>query len=523
MKESQPAYVLTQDTRALFERVFPDGQVSEEMQQAIDDYFLCIQQNIADGFPDMSVVAFREDDMQAQLTKNVREKLNSDPQTYCIMLDRYLLPDVEQEFPDRFIRFSITRKTNGTKVPRPGDPSFTDQIRDIIQKTPDLTKRPVIVVDDGFFSGGTIKDTLNIFSTFGVPLRIQSIIGFIGQKRDDDSPDGASLDILQPIEKLYDWIDIRDFGPFGGKNLKSSKNNRVAASVPYLYPWSYGDSASLNTTPELFSISKRLIAGIQRVISGFEEAMNRPLRFRELVQRGFALPVGQGNVSIPISINDRVVDYLDRCVDLITVEQQRKVFIFDMDGTLYRLDGMNDGFKGSSLEARILDNAIQYIKDKELCTTNDAEAIYTEGVNDSIGLSRYLGQRYGVSRETYFDTAWNINPQGIIQPYASSIGAIQKLTETGAKLILLTSAPKVWAEKVLTCLGVADLFEIIFTGEQFDTKEEIFQLLAGWYKPENVCSIGDQVQTDIIPAKKNGFRTVLIETDADFEPLTKGI
>lgn len=522
MKETNPEYVLTQDTRALFKRVFPDGQVSEEMQKTIDDYFLCIQQNIADGFPDMSVVAFRENDMQAQLAKNVREKLNSDPLAYCITLDRYILPDIEQEFPDKFIRFSITRNVNGKKTPRPGDPSFEDQIRNIVQKTPDLTKRPVIVVDDGFFSGGTIKDTIDIFNKFGVPIRIQSIIGFIGQKR-DDSPDGVSLDILQPIEKLYDWIDIRDFGPFGGKILKSSKNNRVAASVPYLFPWSYGESANLNTTPELFSISKRLIAGIQKVISGFEETMNRPLRFRELVQRGFALPVGQGNVSIPISINDRVVDYLDRCVDLINIEQQRKIFIFDMDGTLYRLDGTDNGFKGSTLEAKVKENATQFIQQKENCTPEDANQIRDEGVNDSIGLSRYLGQRYGISRETYFDTVWNINPQGIIQPYASSVDAIQKLTETGAKLILLTSAPKIWAEKVLTYLGVADLFEIVFTGEQFETKEEIFRLLAGWYKPENVCSVGDQEQTDIIPAQQNGFNTVQIRSDADFEVLTKNI
>ena len=172
MKESTPTYVVTQDTRSLFQRVSYNGELSQDFLTTIDTYFTTIQQCISDGIPDVKVVGFYEADINMQLAQSVRGELNTNPDSCCIILDRYLLPDVEKEFPERFFRFSITRTIDGKKTPRPGDLSFAEQIQNMVQKTPDLEQKPIIMVDDGIFSGGTIKDTVGIFDTYGIKLRV---------------------------------------------------------------------------------------------------------------------------------------------------------------------------------------------------------------------------------------------------------------------------------------------------------------------------------------------------------------
>ena len=81
------------------------------------------------------------------------------------------------------------------------------------------------------------------------------------------------------------------------------------------------------------------------------------------------------NGSFRIFINDQVVEYLDQCVKAIDFEQQRSVFIFDMDGTLYQLDNM-DGFEKSLLGKIVRQNALQLIIQKENCSYEDAETVY---------------------------------------------------------------------------------------------------------------------------------------------------
>ena len=218
------------------------------------------------------------------------------------------------------------------------------------------------------------------------------------------------------------------------------------------------------------------------------------------------------NGSFRISINDQVVEYLDQCVKAIDFEQQRSVFIFDMDGTLYQLDNM-DGFEKSLLGKIVRQNALQLIIQKENCSYEDAETVYKEGTNNPIGLSQYAAEKYTISRKEYFDTVWNIDPTNIIKNFNQSVATVNRLKMCpDKKLVLLTSAPSVWASRVLKTLGLENAFELVFTAEQFTTKDEIFRLLSEWYRPENGISIGDQEKTDIIPAQNYGFQTFLVSS-----------
>lgn len=516
MKEI-PTYVITQDSKGIFERINKSKELSGEFLEACNTYFESIREAIDGALPCVTVEQYQETEIQKQLTSETRQELQKNPTVYCICLDRYLLGDIENEFPDRFFRFSITRTTQGKKVPRPGDRPFPQQIQDFVQKNPSYREKKAIIVDDGVFSGGTIRDTIGIFSSMGVELQIRSVIGFIGEDK-EPSPQKR---IIRPFTNLYDWVDIRDFSPLGGKTQKTSRNYQVATAIPYLFPWSYGEDASFNSSPNLFILSTRMIQEFQTLVRQFESTeYGKPLFFRDLIKSGFPLPIPSVNTPISVSINTRVADYLTQCIEYIAYEQQRPVCIFDMDGTLYQLDGKNNEYSGSTLELTVRNNALSFIMKKEQCSPEEATKIYTLGTSDPVGVSQFLSLRYGITRLDYFTTVWNIDPLPTIKEYQIPVTTIQALkTNPANKLILLTSAPSPWASRVLQALGLENTFELVFTGEQFGTKDEIFERLAGWYNPKNIISIGDQIKTDIDPAKKYGLQTLLVSSPSDTSQL----
>lgn len=510
-KELKSTYVITQDTRAIFERI-NKGELSDDFLVAVERYFDAVQDIILFGYNNtIDVAAYKERDIAKRLTTAVKEELHKDPDVYCICLDRFLLTDIEIQYPERFFRFSVTRTADGIKVPRSGDSPFAEQIKNLTQTIPNINRKQAILVDDGIFSGGTFQDVLRMFQLSRVPVNIKSVIGFIGSK---EKQNGAI--ILEPIENLYEWVDIRDFSPLGGKTIATSRNNFVASAAPYLYPWTFGEGASFDTSPYMFAISRAMILEFQKLVVSFEQSVCNTLRFRDLAKSGFTFPTSTViKDGLPVFLNDRVSDYLDHCLQKIDEEQKRLVYIIDMDGTLYQLDGERGGYTGSKLEKNVFENAINFIKIREDCSTDEASAIYASGVAEPVGLSNYLSERYGISRSDYFDSVWDIDPTAIVQQYEIPVQTIRELKQTNIKLILVTSAPRVWMKRVLETLGIQDAFELIFTGEQFGTKNEIFKRLAGWYVPSNVVSIGDQEKTDITPAKAYGFRTLLVTSPAE--------
>lgn len=198
----------------------------------------------------------------------------------------------------------------------------------------------------------------------------------------------------------------------------------------------------------------------------------------------------------------------------------KQIYIFDLDGTLYQLDGQNNGYSGSTIEKIINQNILKYIRNRESCTKKIAQEIFNQAIVDPVGASQYLSNKYQISRAEYFNIVWDIDPQNIVKNYNFAQEVISNI-DSNIKLILLTSAPKIWAERVLFFLGIKDKFERIITGEEYKYKDEIFQDLATKYNPNKITSIGDQYKTDIQPAELLGFKSLLIQKPKDITNLSK--
>jgi len=92
--------------------------------------------------------------------------------------------------------------------------------------------------------------------------------------------------------------------------------------------------------------------------------------------------------------------------------------------------------------------------------------------------------------------------------------------------VVLSDAPKTWIKKVLAHLEVDSYFhDNIFSGEG-DVRKEFYNAFEEIVKDlkteaDNCIVIGDQEDTDILPAKKVGLKTVYVgpaeKTEADYK------
>lgn len=208
-----------------------------------------------------------------------------------------------------------------------------------------------------------------------------------------------------------------------------------------------------------------------------------------------------------------------------------KLIIFDMDGTLYNFKG--GSFEKSGLKKRIAENANSFVQIKLNKTKDEASKILkvlrTEyGDNISIALE----EKFNLLRKDYFDYVWDVEANIFIETHKDLNNILSKLDKE-FKLILISDAPQIWIDNVLGQLGIAYLFEKeIFSGDGNNRKSfgNRFNSISQYYNilPERIISVGDQENTDIIPACNLGFKTILISkqkqssvADVRIEDVTK--
>jgi len=194
----------------------------------------------------------------------------------------------------------------------------------------------------------------------------------------------------------------------------------------------------------------------------------------------------------------------------------KKIIIFDMDGTLYEFKG--DSFRNSGLYDIIIENTLLYISNKLKKTKIEAQEILNfilKKYKDSISIG--LEKEYNINRYDYFNFVWDIDAKKYVK-FDSIINSLLLKLQKNFDLVLLSDAPMIWISRILDYLEIREIFKNnIFSGEGDARKEfdNAFEKICETMNIEaSVCIVvGDQEETDIAPAKKLGMNTVFVHSD----------
>lgn len=201
-----------------------------------------------------------------------------------------------------------------------------------------------------------------------------------------------------------------------------------------------------------------------------------------------------------------------------------EVYVFDFDGTFYKFFDA-DNFKESGLRKALVDKSIGYIKDKEKkeLDAEEASKIFTEALRSKGGIGKFLAERYSLHKDDYFQKTWgSLDPVKYIIAFPEVLETINKLSQEGNILIILTKSSIEWVRKVLRVLTIPEnLFKEIYSAEKFEdypNKEPIFKDLIGRYCNDTLYFVGNE-EGDVSFPKSLGFNTLLINNPKKIKKL----
>lgn len=199
----------------------------------------------------------------------------------------------------------------------------------------------------------------------------------------------------------------------------------------------------------------------------------------------------------------------------------KPLIILDMDGTLYKFDnGNSKTFGSSTFYQRVKENAYSFLSRRLSLSKPEAIRIFEEIRKEFKGeISLGLEKKFGITRYEYFGKSWDLNPGEFLQKKDLS-SLVQSLE---GEVAVLTAAPRVWAERVLEYLNIIKYISALFTGEPDLRKPnpQAFKQVCDTFgiPPTNAISVGDQIESDILPAKVIGMKTILVgdnSSNADY-------
>jgi len=199
----------------------------------------------------------------------------------------------------------------------------------------------------------------------------------------------------------------------------------------------------------------------------------------------------------------------------------KPLIIFDLDGTLYDFDNSNSvNFTSSRFYREIKNRAYAFLAAKLNIDMETAKDVYERIKQDFNGeVSLGVESQYGIDRYEWFGATWNLDPKDFLKRENRK----SLLDSLEAEVAILTAAPRVWASRSLDYFGLSEYKNRLFTGEPDLRKPnpQAFKQIcdAIGIPPKRTISVGDQVATDILPAKSIGMKTILIRSysnDADY-------
>jgi len=208
-------YVVTYDVASRLQAFRPKTlTIPRPDDQLFERFHMGLFQKIQQALPGITIDTIEMSELRRKIWEQVNERITDLDQQVVLST----CPEIADSNPkSEGLLLNINRLFNadGQLIghgPRPGFDPLTKQFDDLAQK---IAGRSVVLIEDGAFSGGTLRSVLHELNSRGITVtaiiigfcctRAKFVLGHIFK---------GELVIVHPIENLLDWIPDHDLIPF---------------------------------------------------------------------------------------------------------------------------------------------------------------------------------------------------------------------------------------------------------------------------------------------------------------------
>jgi hypothetical protein len=208
-------YVVTYDVASRLQAFRPKTlTIPRPDDQLFERFHMSLFQKIQQALPGITIDTIEMSELRRKIWEQVEIRI-TDLGQQAVLSTCPEIADSNQKSEGLLLNINRLFNTDGQLIghgPRPGFEPLAKQFDELAKK---IAGRSVVLIEDGAFSGGTLRSVLHELNSRGITVTA-IVIGFcctrakfvLGQFFKGE------LVIVHPIENLLDWIPDHDLIPF---------------------------------------------------------------------------------------------------------------------------------------------------------------------------------------------------------------------------------------------------------------------------------------------------------------------
>lgn len=192
------------------------------------------------------------------------------------------------------------------------------------------------------------------------------------------------------------------------------------------------------------------------------------------------------------------------------MEKKIKAIIFDMDGTLYAYNSLDEVYIGSSMQKNIHENKIKILNSAGITNSLEVNKILKKAKESKSDTSEFLSQYLNLNLNDVIYSKMDID-DSFLSKDQELFEFLDSLKLKDILLFISTGSPKRWSDKCLSKLKITHFFLKVFNNNYYpEKKKKSYKRILLEYdlNLDEVLVVGDNKINDIVPAQEIGINTI---------------
>jgi len=319
-------YVVTYDVASRFKALRTNGAIFSQHELLFDRFRLHLLERMRLALPGIAIDAIHMSELRLKIWSEVEQRL-TDPTRQVVLSTCQEITDANPKSEGLLLNINRLFNTEGELIGHGARPGFEPVDRQLDELVARIAGRSVLLIEDGAFSGGTLRCVLTELKRRGLKVTA-AIIGFCCTRAKAVLTEEyvGELVIVNPIENLIDWIPDHDLIPFipncgrvlgeqttrGLMPVKTSDG--FSCSYPYIEPFGLMEAWASLPSEGAREVSRFCLDTSIELFGRLEGPDGRRITIGELLGRNprVPIPIAIGAHADLPALTMEIADFLER-------------------------------------------------------------------------------------------------------------------------------------------------------------------------------------------------------------------